>query len=75
MRSSWSPALLVSPHKPCINQSSPRPLFSLSDYDANIIIRNKETIPVTEMRAAALRFTKEGKYRGIMWATRLRGRG
>lgn len=47
--------------------------FFLSDYDANITTLNKETIPVTEMRDIMLSLTKEGKYRGIMRTTRLRG--
>lgn len=58
-------------HKSVITAAS----FFLSDYDANIITLNKETIPMTEMRDITLSFTKEGKYRGIMWATRLCGRG
>lgn len=47
--------------------------FFLSDYDANITTLNKETIPMTEMRDIMLSLTKEGKYRGIMRTTRLRG--
>lgn len=58
-------------HKSVITAAS----FFLSDYDANITTPNKETIPMTEMRDITLSFTKEGKYRGIMQATRQWGRG
>lgn len=54
-------------HKSVITVAS----LLLSDYDANITILNKETIPTTELRDIMLSFTKEGKYRGIMQATRL----
>ncbi len=58
-------------HKSVITAAS----FFLSDYDANIITLNKETIAMTEMRDITLPFTKAGKHRGIMWDTRLWGRG
>lgn len=56
-------------HESAINATS----FFLPDYDANITTPNKETIPMTEMRHIMLSLTMEGKYRGIIWTTRLQG--
>lgn len=57
--------------KTFINQASAS-LF-MFNYDANIIIPNKETIQVTEKRRKT--FTKEARCRGIMQAMKLPDEG